>query len=118
MFEPTTPLINNDSFNQQQQNFQNSPNKSKIQNKLLNLKLKRINELNNRLKDTLTKDRIYASNASYSIIDYTQSTKDFTLPEIWGNLQPGENPFRNNKFQQLKNPNSNGGNQDGCCTIM
>jgi len=113
MSEPSTPLTNNESFSQ----FSSSPSKKNaIQQKLLILKLKRINELNNRLKETLSKDRIYASNASYSIIDYTQSNKDFTLPEIWGNLQPGENPFRNNKFQQKSN--LNGQNDQGCCTIM
>ncbi len=112
MSEPSTPLTNSGPFSQH-----SSPNKkSAIQQKLLILKLKRINELNNRLKDTLSKDRIYASNASYSIIDYTQSHKDYAIPEIWGNLQPGENPFRNNRFQQK----TGGGGQDqgGCCTIM
>lgn len=80
MSEPSTPLTNSGSFSQH-----SSPNKKVQYNKkLLILKLKRINELNNRLKDTLSKDRIYASNASYSIIDYTQSHKDYAIPEIWG----------------------------------
>lgn len=109
MSEPSTPLTNNGSFSQH-----SSPAKRNVQQKLLALKLKRITELNNRLKETLSKDRIYASNASYSIIDYTQSNKDYTIPEIWGHLQPGENPFRNNKFQQK----SSTGQDQGCCTIM
>lgn len=112
MSEPSTPLINTGSFSQH-----SSPNKKNVQQKLLLLKLKRINELNNRLKDSLSKERIYASNASYFIIDYTQSHKDYAIPEVWGNLQPGENPFRNNRFQQ-KSGASGAQDQGGCCTIM
>jgi guanine nucleotide-binding protein subunit gamma len=92
---------------------EDSPKKPMNQ-KLLVLKLKRINELNKKLKDTLSRDRIYASNASYSIINYTQQNKDYTLPEIWGHMEPGQNPFRNNRLQ--RNGGSEG--QDGCCTIM
>lgn len=86
--------------------------KKPMNQKLLVLKLKRITELNGKLRDTLSRDRIYASNASYSIINYTQDTKDYVIPDVWGYMQPGENPFRLNRQRK------GGDAQDGCCTIM
>ncbi|ONH65919.1 Guanine nucleotide-binding protein subunit gamma [Cyberlindnera fabianii] len=83
--------------------------------KLMVLKLKRINELNDKLKESLRRDRIYASNASYSIITYTQEHKDYAIPEIWGFMKPGQNPFRQNTTRQGGQGGSEGG---GCCTIM
>ncbi|KAH3685290.1 hypothetical protein WICPIJ_003764 [Wickerhamomyces pijperi] len=114
MSQPSTPILAGQP---------NNPKLNQIQQKLLTLKLKRINELNTNLKDLLNKDRIYASNASYLTINYVTNTKDYTIPEVWGSLNPGENPFRgNNQIRGRQNQNSkNGGGGDGdagCCSIM
>lgn len=88
------------------------------------LKLKRINELNEKLKGELQRDRITASNACLNLIDYTTTNKDFTLPEIWGYPKPGENPFRdslNANFSASKrniNTRNNYNTSNGCCNIM
>lgn len=86
--------------------------------KLLLLKLKRINELNDKLKGVLARDRIYASNASYSIINYTQQSRDYVLPEIWGYMSPGENTFRNGNRAPRQSRGSTGSSPGGCCTIV
>ncbi|KAH3666613.1 hypothetical protein WICMUC_005597 [Wickerhamomyces mucosus] len=98
-----------------------SSKQTQIQQKLLQLKLKRINELNNNLKTLLNKDRIYASNASYLIINYISNAKDYTIPEVWGHMDPDENPFRNNQLLKSKKNFKQGGNNDhpgGCCVIL
>jgi guanine nucleotide-binding protein subunit gamma len=98
-----------------QQKLQNNP---KIQEKLQQLKLKRLDELNNNLKELLAKDRIYASNASYTIINQVVGEKDYALPEISGYMNPGENPLRSNvKLRGGRSLGSSDGGA-GCCTIM
>lgn len=92
----------------------NGSKSSKVQEKLLLLKLKRIEELNNNLKELLAKDRIFASNASYTIINQITNEKDYVLPEISGYLNPGENPFRT---EANRNANVDY-DSEGCCTIM
>ncbi|KAI7833849.1 G-protein gamma-like domain-containing protein, partial [Kickxella alabastrina] len=54
-------------------------------------KLRKIVEHNNRLKELLDLPRIPVSQASESLISYTQNTKDFLLPSIWG--PPPQDPF-------------------------
>ncbi|KAG2213458.1 hypothetical protein INT47_009132 [Mucor saturninus] len=54
-------------------------------------KLRKILELNSRLKQQLDIPRIPVSEASRSLIDYCQSTSDLMLPSIWGNRHP--DPF-------------------------
>lgn len=61
--------------------------------KIKQLKLKRINELNNKLRKELSRERITASNACLTIINYTSNTKDYTLPELWGYPVAGSNHF-------------------------
>ncbi|CCK69900.1 Ste18p KNAG_0D01480 [Huiozyma naganishii CBS 8797] len=81
------------------------------------LKLKRLNELNNNLRNELSRERITASNACLTIINYCNNTRDYTLPEVWGYPQPGENHFRyngGNRPRQVVAQQS----QDTCCTIV
>lgn len=112
MSEPFTPVL------QQSSESAGATPQSQKQQKLAILKLKRITELNNRLKQELQKERIFASNASYSIIDYTQSHKDFAIPEIWGYMAPGENSLRSSANAGSATQLAASHSQDTCCTIV
>ncbi|CCD24373.1 Ste18p NDAI_0D00590 [Naumovozyma dairenensis CBS 421] len=100
---------------QEQQPF--SQQKQQLNLKIKNIKLKRINELNNKLRNELSRERITASNACLTIINYTNNTKDYTLPDIWGYPPPGSNHFRNNLKRSIQRPTTSS-NSAGCCTIM
>lgn len=93
------------------------PQSQKLSLKIQYLKLKRIDELNNKLKQELGRDRITASNACLSIIDYATTHRDYALAEIWGYPPPGSNPFRENINKNLRR---GGSVQDtnNCCAIM
>ncbi|KAJ1932601.1 G-protein gamma subunit [Linderina pennispora] len=54
-------------------------------------KLRKLIEYNNRLKEQLELQRIPVSHASQSLISYTQNTKDYLLPSLWG--PPPQDPF-------------------------
>ncbi|CAD6632923.1 XXYS1_4_G0010920.mRNA.1.CDS.1 [Saccharomyces cerevisiae] len=85
--------------------------------KIKQLKLKRINELNNKLRKELSRERITASNACLTIINYTSNTKDYTLPELWGYPVSGSNHF----IEGLKNAQKNSqmsNSNSVCCTLM
>ncbi|KAJ2787005.1 Guanine nucleotide-binding protein subunit gamma [Coemansia interrupta] len=58
---------------------------------VLDHKLRKIIEHNNRMKEQLELPRIPVSQASESLISYTQNTKDYLLPSIWG--PPSQDPF-------------------------
>lgn len=111
MSQPPTPTV------KQLKNLKN-PQLNQIQQKLLVLKLKRINELNTNLKELLTKDRIYASNASYLTINYVTNRKDYTIPEVWGSLNPGENPLRGNTQMRGRQKQGGKNKQGSCCSLM
>ncbi|EJS43068.1 ste18p [Saccharomyces arboricola H-6] len=84
--------------------------------KIKQLKLKRINELNNKLRKELSRERITASNACLTIINYTSNTKDYTLPELWGYPTAGSNHFREGLKKAQKNNQMS--NSNACCTLM
>ncbi|SCU91184.1 LADA_0F08570g1_1 [Lachancea dasiensis] len=87
--------------------------------KIQYLKLKRIKELNQRLKQELARERITASNACLSIIDYATSHTDYTLPEIWGYPAPGSNPHTMHGSSSNRRAQVRGSGADGiCCIIM
>lgn len=69
------------------------------------LKLRRLTELNARLREDLERPRVKVSEACASMINYTKNTKDFMVPATWGHVGKGEDPYA------PQNPN-------GCCTIM
>ncbi|KAK9469316.1 GGL domain-containing protein [Lipomyces arxii] len=72
---------------------------------LLDLKLKRMNELVVRLQEDLNRPRVPTSEACQSIMQYTKNTKDFLVPSVWGPMDKREDPY---------SPPSKG----GCCSIM
>ncbi|CAF9903818.1 MAG: Guanine nucleotide-binding protein subunit gamma [Gomphillus americanus] len=78
--------------------------KSKKQS-MNDLKLRRLNELNLRLREDLDRPRIRVSEASMSLIAHCNSTKDFMVPSVWGPVDKRENPYEPQ-------------NQGGCCTVM
>ncbi|KAH8658733.1 GGL domain-containing protein [Tricladium varicosporioides] len=72
---------------------------------MADLKLRRLTELNNRLREDLERERIPVSQAATSIISYTNSTKDYMVPSIWGSVDKKDDPYA---------PQPSG----GCCTVM
>ncbi|KAF6826489.1 guanine nucleotide-binding protein subunit gamma [Colletotrichum musicola] len=72
---------------------------------MADLKLRRLTELNNRLREDLERERIPVSNASKSIIAYCNSTRDYMVPSVWGAVPRGEDPYA---------PQQSG----GCCVVM
>ncbi|AMD22991.1 HHR222Wp [Eremothecium sinecaudum] len=89
----------------------------KLPPKIQYLKLKRTTELNNKLRKELARERITASNACLKLIEYTSTTKDYAIPEVWGYMKPGENHFRDTG--RLKyNRGDKSGKDMTCCIIM
>ncbi|KUI59355.1 Guanine nucleotide-binding protein subunit gamma [Cytospora mali] len=65
---------------------------------MADLKLRRLTELNNRLREDLERERIPVSQAS-------KSTRDYMVPAVWGVVPKGEDPYA---------PQQSG----GCCVVM
>ncbi|KAK6205292.1 Ste18 protein [Scheffersomyces amazonensis] len=98
----------------------NGVNGGVISDRIAVIKLKRIQELNNRLKDTLRRERIPASNACLLLINYIQETPDYLIPYIF-KLPLEQNKYA--RYQTLKNlkansKNTSNGGGAGCCIIM
>ncbi|KAK6841658.1 putative G protein gamma subunit [Apiospora arundinis] len=72
---------------------------------MADLKLRRLTELNSRLREDLERERIPVSQASKSIIAYCNSTRDYMVPSVWGAVPRGEDPYA---------PQQSG----GCCSVM
>jgi guanine nucleotide-binding protein subunit gamma len=72
---------------------------------MADLKLRRLTELNSRLREDLDRERIPVSQASKSIIAYCNSTRDYMVPSVWGPVPKGEDPYA---------PQQSG----GCCIVM
>ncbi|KAF3064719.1 Guanine nucleotide-binding protein subunit gamma [Daldinia childiae] len=72
---------------------------------MADLKLRRLTELNSRLREDLERERIPVSQASRSIIAYCNSTRDYMVPSVWGSVPKGEDPYA---------PPQSG----GCCVVM
>jgi len=82
---------------------------------MADLKLRRLTELNTRLREDLERERIPVSQAARryciahvdwicpciesqadmlnSIIQYTNSTKDFMVPSVWGTVEKRDDPY-------------------------
>ncbi|PBP24375.1 guanine nucleotide-binding protein gamma subunit [Diplocarpon rosae] len=71
---------------------------------MADLKLRRLTELNTRLREDLERERIPVSQAAKSIISYTNSTKDFMVPSVWGTVDKKDDPYA---------PQQSG----GCCSF-
>jgi len=72
---------------------------------MADLKLRRLTELNVRLREDLDRPRVKVSEAAIGLINYTTQTKDFMVPSIWGQVDKREDPYA---------PQQSG----GCCTVM
>ncbi|KAI8991685.1 G-protein gamma-like domain-containing protein [Mycotypha africana] len=73
-------------------------------------KLKRILEYNERLKEQLELQRIPVSEASKSLVDYCNSTKDPLIPSIWGAVSKEDDPFAPAAGKSRS--------ASGCCIVM
>ncbi|KAN0129609.1 G-protein gamma subunit [Lactarius tabidus] len=69
------------------------------------LKLRRLIEHNQRLREDLGRPRIRVSEASASIIRYCKTTTDHLVPSVWGPVSKTEDPYA---------PQNNG----GCCNLQ
>ncbi len=85
------------------------------------IKLRRLTELNARLKDDLDRPRVRVSEACLtydvseiaqaylcSLIEYTRVTEDHMVPSVWGNVDKKDDPY----LAQQQSTKS------GCCTVM
>lgn len=94
---------------------------------MADLKLRRLQELNARLKEDLERPRVKVQEASMryaavcislplsilttsSLITYCSQTRDYMVPSVWGQVERKDDPY---------NPSSQtGGGSDGCCVVM
>ncbi|MBW0528333.1 hypothetical protein O181_068048 [Austropuccinia psidii MF-1] len=70
------------------------------------LKLRRLTEHNQRLREDLERPRIRVSDASANLICYCKTTRDYLVPSVWGPLSRGEDPYA---------PQAAGAS---CCTVQ
>lgn len=78
------------------------------------LRLRRIEQLNERLRQQLKKDRIPASRAARLLIEQSEETKDPLIPYLWREAAD-DNKFK--CFEQLRTRGPNGGG-GLCCAIV
>ncbi|OAP63474.1 hypothetical protein AYL99_02701 [Fonsecaea erecta] len=71
------------------------------------LHTQRLQELNSRLKEDLERPRVKVAEASMSLINYCNQTRDYMVPSVWGQVDRKEDPY---------NPQSGG--SEGCCVVM
>ncbi|KAN0135080.1 G-protein gamma subunit [Lactarius tabidus] len=57
------------------------------------LKLRRLLEHNQRLREDLGRPRIRVSEASASLIRYCKTTTDHLVPSVWGPVGKNEDPY-------------------------
>ncbi|TFK76235.1 G-protein gamma subunit [Pluteus cervinus] len=57
------------------------------------LKLRRLIEHNQRLREDLARPRLRVSEASASLIRYCKTTKDHLVPSVWGPVGRAEDPY-------------------------
>jgi len=70
------------------------------------LKLRRLQELNARLKEDLERRRIPVSEAANDLISFTEKEpKDFMVPSKWGTVEKGGDPYAPQQ-------------SNGCCIVM
>lgn len=81
--------------------------------RILDLKLRRVEQLNAKLREALKKERIPASRAAALIIQTSEETPDPLIPSIW-NLPPELNRYR--MYQETKHVGI--GKNVSCCTIV
>ncbi|WEW58727.1 hypothetical protein PRK78_004195 [Emydomyces testavorans] len=70
------------------------------------LKLRRLNELNARLKEDLERPRVKVTEASMSLINYCNNTRDFMVPSVWGQVTASLPSNSQDNFKTICNPNT------------
>lgn len=83
-----------------------------MEDRILALKLRRMEQFNEKLKDSLKKDRIPASRAAALIIETSHDISDPLVPSVW-HLPPEMNRYR--VYQEMSNRPSH---SNDCCTIV
>ncbi|KAL2913719.1 Guanine nucleotide-binding protein subunit gamma [Polyrhizophydium stewartii] len=68
------------------------------------LKLRKLMEHTQRLKEQLDLPRIKVSEASQTLIQYVTTTKDSLLPSVWGPVDKKDDPFQTGA--------------GGCCVVL
>ncbi|EKM82425.1 hypothetical protein AGABI1DRAFT_82206 [Agaricus bisporus var. burnettii JB137-S8] len=66
------------------------------------LKLRRLLEHNQRLKEDLARPRLKVSEASASLIQFCKTTKDHLVPSVWGPVGRADDPYNNQGAGGLK----------------
>lgn len=79
--------------------------------RILALKLRRIEQLNHKLRENLAQERIPASRAAALIIHTAEHTPDPLVPSLWTVLAE-QNRYRMHREMSSRVPAS------GCCTIV
>jgi len=70
------------------------------------LKLRRLQELVQRLREDLDRRRIPVSEAAADLINYTRKEpKDWMVPSVWGHIDKRDNPYEQQQSA-------------GCCSVM
>ncbi|SGY60359.1 BQ5605_C007g04419 [Microbotryum silenes-dioicae] len=72
------------------------------------LKLRRLTEHNQRLREDLERQRVRVSEASASLIRYCKTTRDYLVPSVWGPVEKGSDPYAA----------AASGGGGGCCMIQ
>ncbi|CAG8536778.1 8147_t:CDS:2 [Acaulospora morrowiae] len=63
------------------------------QQSMSEIKLRRLAELNQRLREDLDRPRVRVSEASNSLITYCKNTRDFLVPSVWGPVDKRDDPY-------------------------
>ncbi|ODQ67221.1 heterotrimeric G-protein gamma subunit (G-gamma, Gpg) [Nadsonia fulvescens var. elongata DSM 6958] len=87
------------------------------QDSLNDLRLKRILQLNERLKEELNRERIHSSEAAEALINYAQETRDYAVSCVWGPLQSEYDPFLKQGTSGKTHGKLHGAENTGCCVI-
>lgn len=83
-----------------------------LQDRIALIKLKRIEQLNDKLLENLSRNRITASNASYLILKHIEETPDYLIPCLH------RLPAEDNRWLQYQNRKKSSRPSPGCCTIV
>lgn len=85
---------------------------SAMEDRILALKLRRIEQLNANLRETLARDRIPASRAAALIIQTLQDTPDPLIPLLW------KTSAELNRYRIYQEAHQSRGGSTGCCAIV
>ena len=64
------------------------------------IKLRRLTELNTRLREDLDRPRVPVSEACNSLLAYVQKTQDHMVPSVWGQVDKSQDPYNQQVTKQ------------------